>query len=697
MFSGPQNHLDRLLRALDLLLHREILRLRTTYQLSLDEFRGLYISDAHVDALLAERAQAPESNAPDPVRLTLEAGRVWEECRAHLPAGFPWARVVAGFGLDELEAAILLVALAPDVARRYETLYAYLNDDVSRKAPTVELAARVLASAPGDGVAIRRRLRPAARLFHEGLLVPGSSAGDFHLAPEVSAFLLGVDPGLEPPDITWKQVPLPKGVEGVLHSLVPNVPLVVLESSDASLAAGVAAAACNSWGVPLVTVNASGEAPHTAIEQTAFARRVHRGGLFVAQLDHLIRSAEPSARDSVRRVTASLETARGPAFVHVEPGDAWQAARGALRHVHITLPEPDVEMRGGIWQQALAELGEAAAPVDVVEVAARFRLTSTHIRAAARQAVDMRDLEEPGAPIGRSRMFAAARAYSDSALAALARKVPLANTWDDLVLPAVTLNQLREIASAARTRETVYSVWGLGRRHPGAGGIKVLFSGQSGTGKTMSAGVIARELGLDLYQIDLSRVVSKYIGETEKNLDRVFSAARGSNAVLFFDEADALFGKRSEVKDAHDRYANIEVGYLLQKMEEYEGIAILATNLGRNIDTAFSRRLQYVVDLPLPDEALRLRLWRNMFTADTPVAADVNFPLLARQYKLSGGEIRNVALAAAFLAASDGQVITMDVLGRVVAREMLRQGRIAPGRAAPRLRQDALAASVRDG
>jgi hypothetical protein len=677
VFSGPQDHLDRLLRVLDLLLHREILRLRTTYQLSLDEFRGLYISDAHVDALIAERAQAPASNAQDPVRLTLEAGQVWEECREHVHPGFPWARVVAEFGLDEHEAGLLLVALAPNVSRKYETLYAYLNDDVSRKAPTVDLAARVLAAAPGERAAIRRRLRPTARLFREGLLVPGSSAGDFQLAPEASAFLLDLDRPLEPPVTSWKNVPLPKGVAGMAHSLKPDGPLVVLESSDAPLAASIAAAACNGWGVPLVIVNASSDAPHVAIERTAFTRRVQRAGLFIAQLDHLIRSADPSARDSLRRFAESLETARGPVFVHVEPGDAWRTARGALRHVHITLPEPDVEMRGGLWQEALFELGEAAAPEDVEEVAARFRLTSSHIRAAARQAADVRNLEEPGAPIGRSRMFAAARAYSDSALAALARKVPLANSWDDLVLPAVTLNQLREIASAARTRETVYSTWGLGRRHPGAGGIKVLFSGQSGTGKTMSAGVIARELGLDLYQIDLSRVVSKYIGETEKNLDRVFTAARGSNAVLFFDEADALFGKRSEVKDAHDRYANIEVGYLLQKMEEYEGIAILATNLGRNIDTAFSRRLQYVVDFPLPDEPLRLRLWRNMFTADTPVAVDVNFPLLARQYKLSGGEIRNVALAAAFLAAGDGQVITMDVLGRVVAREMLRQGRIS--------------------
>ena len=171
-----------------------------------------------------------------------------------------------------------------------------------------------------------------------------------------------------------------------------------------------------------------------------------------------------------------------------------------------------------------------------------------------------------------------------------------------------------------------------------------MFSGASGTGKTMSAAVVARELGLDLFRIDLSAVVSKYIGETEKNLERIFKAAEGSNAILFFDEADALFGKRSEVKDAHDRYANIEVAYLLQRMETYDGVLILATNLAKHIDEAFSRRIHVEIDFPLPDEVQRERLWRLLIPHAAPTAADVDYEFLARQFPLTGGEIRNVAL-----------------------------------------------------
>jgi SpoVK/Ycf46/Vps4 family AAA+-type ATPase len=192
----------------------------------------------------------------------------------------------------------------------------------------------------------------------------------------------------------------------------------------------------------------------------------------------------------------------------------------------------------------------------------------------------------------------------------------------------------------------------------------------------MTAAVVARDLKLDLYKIDLSAVVSKYIGETEKNLDRIFAAARSSNAILFFDEADALFGKRSQVTDAHDRYANIEVAYLLQALEEHEGVVILATNARKHIDEAFVRRLHYIVEYPLPDEVLRERLWRSIYPAATPVDADVDPTFLARQFAISGGDIRNVALDAAFLAADDGQVITMRHLIVAMARQSIKHGRI---------------------
>jgi len=222
----------------------------------------------------------------------------------------------------------------------------------------------------------------------------------------------------------------------------------------------------------------------------------------------------------------------------------------------------------------------------------------------------------------------------------------------------------------------VFGVWGFGKKAGAHSGISVLFSGVSGTGKTMTAGVLARSLGLELYRIDLSRVVSKYIGETEQNLRRVFEQAEAAHAVLFFDEADALFGRRSEVKDAHDRYANIEVAYLLQEMEQFSGLAILATNLSRNLDSAFTRRIQHVVEFPFPDAQQRESIWRRQFPAAAPMAEDVDFRFLARQFDLSGGHIRNAALAGAFLAAEKKQSISMEHLVQAVGRELQKMGKL---------------------
>ncbi|MGR9073171.1 MAG: ATP-binding protein, partial [Gammaproteobacteria bacterium] len=231
------------------------------------------------------------------------------------------------------------------------------------------------------------------------------------------------------------------------------------------------------------------------------------------------------------------------------------------------------------------------------------------------------------------------------------------------------------IVQAVKHRAKVYDDWEMANRVANANSLTVLFSGASGTGKTMTAGVIAREIGLSLYRIDLAGVVSKYIGETEKNLDRIFNAARRANAILFLDEADALMGKRSEVKDAHDRYANIEVAYLLQKMEEFDGVVILATNLYKNLDQAFSRRMHYIVEFPRPDAVHRERLWRTIFPARMPLGEDVDFRFLATHFGNTGGDIKNIALDAAFLAAQNGQVVTMQELIKAMARQMIKQGK----------------------
>jgi SpoVK/Ycf46/Vps4 family AAA+-type ATPase len=248
--------------------------------------------------------------------------------------------------------------------------------------------------------------------------------------------------------------------------------------------------------------------------------------------------------------------------------------------------------------------------------------------------------------------------------------------WSDLVLPADHQQQLQEVASYLRHHEALCGDWGFGKKHALSRGVNLLFSGPSGTGKTMAAGILARDLGLELYRIDLSTVVSKYIGETEKHLSRIFDAAELGNAMLFFDEADALFGKRSEVKEAHDRYANIEVNYLLQKLEEHNGVVILASNLSKHLDDAFQRRLQFTVIFPIPEHAERVAIWRQVFPEEAPLAHDIDFDFLARRFKLTGGSIKNIALTAAFFARAEGSMIGMPHIIIAVKREFQKMGRL---------------------
>ncbi len=276
------------------------------------------------------------------------------------------------------------------------------------------------------------------------------------------------------------------------------------------------------------------------------------------------------------------------------------------------------------WADAL-ERRKLRAPANVVDsLAASFRLTDAQIEdavATARHRVLWKRLSGKEAA---QELFAAARRQTGHELTALARRIEPSYGWDDLILPADPENQLRELCRRVSNRSRVMADWGFEARHSLGKGVNALFAGGSGTGKTMAAEVIASELGLNLYKIDLASVVSKYIGETEKNLDRIFSAASTSDAVLFFDEADALFGTRSEIRDSHDRYANLEISYLLQKMEEYEGIAILATNLKQNLDDAFVRRLAFTVTFPFPDAASREQIWRRVCPPELPLADDVD-------------------------------------------------------------------------
>ena len=297
------------------------------------------------------------------------------------------------------------------------------------------------------------------------------------------------------------------------------------------------------------------------------------------------------------------------------------------------------------------------------------------IQAAAAWIAQRRAMANDDAEVTRDALYAACRHQSYHKLTELALKIEPHYTWDDLVLPGDRREQLKELCDQVVHRQRVYGDWGFARKLAHGRGISALFAGPSGTGKTMAAEVMAHALQLDLYKIDLASVVNKYIGETEKNLAKIFHEAEASNAILFFDEADALFGKRTKVSDAHDRYANIETSYLLQRMEAYEGIVILATNLRENMDDAFTRRIRFIVDFPFPDATSRKLIWQTHFPHETPVSADLDYDWLAQQLQITGGNIKNIVLNAAFCAAANGGTIDMTHVLHGTRREFEKIGK----------------------
>jgi hypothetical protein len=299
-----------------------------------------------------------------------------------------------------------------------------------------------------------------------------------------------------------------------------------------------------------------------------------------------------------------------------------------------------------------------------------FRFSGHKIERAVTRAL------RSGAGLSLDSLAAACRAESAGALAVHGTKIEAHYTWDDLVLQADTIAQLKEVAAQLRFRHRVQEDWGYGRASGRVDGVHAFFYGPAGTGKTMAASVIASELRLDLFRINLAAVVSKYVGETEKNLERIFAAAEGSNAILFFDEADALFGKRSEVRDAHDRYANIEVAYLLQRIETFGGMTLLASNLDQNVDEAFRRRMHYIIEFPPPGDAERERLWRLAIQPEQPLAEPIDFAFLAAKLTLSGAEIKNVATRAAYLASAEAAPLELRHLLHAARREYQKTGKM---------------------
>jgi SpoVK/Ycf46/Vps4 family AAA+-type ATPase len=407
----------------------------------------------------------------------------------------------------------------------------------------------------------------------------------------------------------------------------------------------IAARACAELKSGLHAIHTS-DIPTCSTERNALARLWERE----AVLSNRALLVEGDIADHARTVTSLIENIRSLLIV-ATPEPMRLKRRSSIR---LEVDKPSITEQLALWQDTL---GPSSAKLNgqLEKIIANFSLDPESIYEACAQAMGGQSPKEEVEL--DQKLWEACRTQARRPLDELAQRIKPMATWQDLVLPESQSNNLREIAAHVRQRTKVYETWGFARKASRGLGISALFVGASGTGKTMAAEVLANELQLDLYRIDLSQVVNKYIGETEKNLRRVFDAADDSGAILLFDEADALFGKRSDVKDSHDRYANIEVSYLLQRMEEYRGLAILTTNMKKALDQAFLRRIRFVVQFPFPDAGLRAEIWQRIFPSQTPTEG-LDIRKLAR-LDIAGGNIRNIALNAAFVAAEAGESVMM--------------------------------------
>lgn len=689
------------LQRLDQALQAAVAAAQAAYgpEAAADPYRGLYIGLGEVERLLARQPGIPVlQNGGRELPLSEPLS---DQCRLK--------RLGRAFQLSSFDLDLILVALAPELDLRYERLYAYLQDDVTRRRPSADLAFNLLCTSADDKVARRAHLAATAPLSSHGLLSllvdpqqvrPPLLAQYLKLDGQIISYLLAEDTldARLTAFCQWVETAatfaeLPVGTE--LQQALPDLAMQAREQArslrlyfQGPRGIGkrrVAEALARRLAAPLLIADLA-RAP-TAVEELEVALTtllraalLQEAVLYCTGIDAFL--DERRIREH-HDLLARIERHQG--IVILAGSQAWRRADANLAMQVVSFPALDSSQRRAYLQRCLAASGVTLAAAELDALAERLQLTPEQISGTVADAVNLarwrKTLTATRSDRARSsqptlaELFAAARGQSDHHLRDLARKITPRYTWDDLVLPADELAQLHEICQQAQHRNTVYEQWGFGRKLALGKGLNVLFSGPPGTGKTMAGDVIANELSLALYKIDLSQVVSKYIGETEKNLERIFTAAQNTNAILFFDEADALFGKRSEVKDAHDRYANIEVGYLLQKMEEYEGVAILATNLRSHMDDAFVRRMHAIVEFPFPDEIHRRRIWEVMFPPEAPLAEDVDLALLAREVKLAGGNIRNIALTAAFYAADAGETIGMSHLLRSARREHQKIGR----------------------
>lgn len=766
IYNNSGEHLADELLKLDLRLHLQVLALREVSgagdygaeppdRTGSNLFRGLYISDEDIDRMTSPTAPTAPDNPGEKEnpstslkrnslldQLTKLNETISLKVENSLDAGvhLPLYHLAAVFHLSPFEREILVICLAPELDLKYEKLYAYLQDDVTLKQPTVNLMLELLCGGsdnPGEGKSDNSRNNEKTRsrsyffdnspLFKYRLL---KFTGDEQSPPgtllsrrlkiddRIANFLLGFNmmdsrlssfAKLLEPTREWTSLVMDDDLQERLTRLSTEYfdndfqrggkkrLVFYMQGPYGAGKKSTAEALCRRLRLPLMVVDTNDffqlnteQNPAEVITRLFRETLLQPAAIYFEAFDRLLAQAPMQAQEEGGKAALYrkmiIEAAEEFSFLTFLAGEKEWQPQGSfqtLAFVKLRFPVPSYPLRKRLWEQF-------APGVNSDGIAAKFNFTPGQIRDAAAEAFNLAMVSGGFGGQGASGaagvtgvagvadedLFRACRNQSNRKLSEMAQKIEPLYTWSDIVLPIDTMDQLKEIRNCVKYRHLVYGDWGFAKKISLGKGLNALFSGPSGTGKTMAAEVIAGEVGLELYKIDLSCVVSKYIGETEKNLAGIFKEAETANAILFFDEADALFGKRSEVKDSHDRYANIEIGYLLQRMEEYQGVTILATNMKKNMDEAFVRRMHFAVDFPFPDEDSRLRIWKNIFPAQTPVEKDIDFDFFSKNFNIPGGNIKNIALAAAFYAADDGLSVKTEHLILACKREFQKMGKL---------------------
>ncbi|MFD1955275.1 AAA family ATPase [Paenibacillus thailandensis] len=676
-----------------------------------DQSAGTGEQPTALDKADLSRSEAEEERFPDEPDGEGEledkiSGRITASLQAGIPLALP--ALTRMFRLSAAEETALVICAACEIDSKYGRLYALLLDDPTRRSPTVDLIAKLLGDGLDDLAAARRMFDPDSGLVKHGLVAfaeedgvaEGRLTSPLRADPRIVSFLLGsrqpdarLDPyvSLASPRRTGEEESgsasyretAARAKEYVRRAAASFEPAAFyLHGPYGSGKRALAEAVCGELGMPLLVADMAAmretESFHSQEKLLFLLFReaaLQQAAVCLEHADALFARDERSGR-ALNRLATHLRRFPRPAFLlGSQPWSPPESLR--LPHLlRLEMPALSRQERAAVWK---SEARRHAVKDESLleELADKYRFTAGQIRDVLAEASRLAKWRSPASGrIGLEELEAACSGHLHHRLHLLADRLIPSGGLDDLVFTDEQRQKLKEVVQQAKYRGLVYQDWGFGRKFSRGRGLTVLLHGPPGTGKTSAAEALAAEVRLELYRIDLSQIVSKYIGETEKNLQQVFQEARNSNAVLLFDEADALFGKRTEVKDSNDRHANTEIAYLLQQMEDYDGVTMLATNLLGNLDEAFIRRMRFSIEFPLPDERLRLLIWQGMIPKEAPMGEDVDLPYLASALKLAGGSIKNIVLSAAFLAAADNRPIGMEHFVRAARRELEKIGKL---------------------